>query len=117
MVYKIGTTSALHSLPFVDDKVKEKIVEKLKILDDNYGSSRDVDNDYGGYVLYAEHGTNASELLSYFNYKEHYPEHVECIYSDPKYCCSLYLTSTEYGVVILTALSDTPKEVTDELSD
>lgn len=115
MVYKLGTLSDLHRISSADSKVKEVIAETLKTLDDNYGKDRDVDNDYGGYVLYAEPGTRDTEVLSWFDYEEYVPEYVEYVGSDPEYCCSLYLTSTEYGVVVLTALADTPEEITDEL--
>lgn len=83
--------------------------------EDDDGKDRDVDNDYGGYVLYAEPGTRDTEVLSWFDYEEYVLEYVEYIDSVPEYCCSLYLTSTEYGVVVLTALADTPEEITDEL--
>ena len=115
MVYKLGTLSDLEKIVSIDDKVKNVIAETLKILDDNYGSDRNIDNDYGGYVLYAEPGTKDTEILTWFDYEQYVPEYVECIGSDPEYCSSLYLISTEYGVVVLTALADTPEEITDEL--
>lgn len=115
MIYKLGTLSDLEKLPLIDTKLKESISANLKILDDNYGKCRDIDKDYGGYVLYAEPGTKYTDVLSWFNYNQYVPEYVDCIGSDPKYCCSLYLTSTEYGVVIFTALDNTPEEIRDEI--
>ena len=109
MVYKLGTLSDMDKLPLTDSKLKELIYANLKILDNNYGSNRDVDKDYGGYILYAEPGTKDSEVLSWFDYEQHIPEYVDHINSTPEYCCTLYLESTEYGVVIFTALDDTPK--------
>ena len=115
MVYKIGTLSELNKLPSMDEKIRERISENLEILDDNYGSDRDIDKNNGGYVLYAEPGTKDTEVLSWFDYVEYIPEYVDRIDSEPEYCCSLYLISDAYGVVIFTALADTPEEVTDEI--
>ena len=115
MVYKLGTLSDLDKLSLTDGKLKETISTNLKILDDNYGSNRDVDNDYGGYVLYAEPGTRDTEVLSWFDYELYIPEYVEYIDSYPAYCCALYLERTEFGVVVLTSLNDTPKEIIDKI--
>ena len=115
MVYKLGTISDLYKLPSMDEKIHERISENLEILDGNYGSDRDVDKNNGGYVLYAEPGTKDTEILSLFDYEEYVPEYVDRIDSEPEYCCSLYLISDDYGIVIFTALADTPKEITDEI--
>ena len=115
MVYKIGTLSELNKLPSMDEKIRERISENLEILDDNYGSDRDIDKNNGGYVLYAEPGTKDTEVLSWFDYVEYIPEYVDRIDSEREFCCSLYLISDDYGVVIFTALADTPEEVTDEI--
>ena len=115
MVYKLGTLSDLKKIKSIDTKVKSTIIETLKILDDNYGADRDIDNDYGGYVLYAEPGTKDAEVLSWFDYEQYIPEYIEYVGSSPEYYCTLYLESTEYGVVIFTALDDTPKEITNKI--
>ena len=115
MVYKLGTLSELSKLPSMDEKICERIAENLGVLDDNYGSNRDVDKNNGGYVLYAEPETKDTEVLSWFDYEEYVPEYVDLIESEPKYYCSLYLISDDYGIVIFTALADTPESVTDEI--
>lgn len=114
MVYKIGTLSKLDILPSMDAKVLERLTETLEILDDNYGSDRNIDSK-GGYVLYAELGTKDTEVLSWFDYKEYIPEYVDYIESVPGYCCTLYLVSDDYAVVIFTAYNDTPKEIANEI--
>ena len=115
MVYRLGTLSDLSKLPSIDEKLKKVIAENLKILDDNYGNLRDIDTDNGGYVLYAEPGTKDTEVLSWFDYEEYIPEYVDYIDSDPEYCSILYLVSDDYGVVVLTALKDTPKEIANKM--
>ena len=115
MVYKIGTLSELGKLPSMDAKVLERITETLEILDENYGSDRNIDTSNGGYVLYAEPGTKDTEVLSLFDYEKYIPEYVDYRESVPGYCCTLYLVSDDYAVVIFTAYNDTPKELANEI--
>ena len=74
MVHKLGTLLDMEKLPILDEKLKRAIAKKLKILDDFYGADRNVNEDDGGYVIYAEPETAASEVQFCFNYKEHFLE-------------------------------------------
>lgn len=117
MVYKLGTMDDLDKLPSIDAKIKNLIEQNIKILDINYGKDRNIDEDDGGYVLFAEPNTNANEVLSWFDYEQYRAEYVDYIDSIPQYCCALYLTSNDFGVVVFTAVADTLKEVLDEIQN
>lgn len=115
MVYKLGNVADMSTLPSIDEKIRKVILDNLNILEENYGKDRDINEDNGGYILYAEPGTMVNEVLSYFDYEEYLPEHVFRIDSIPPYCKSLYLTSDEFGIIILTAMDDTPEDVLEEM--
>ena len=115
MVYKLGNVADMSKLPSIDEKIRKVILDNLNILEENYGKDRDINEDNGGYILYAEPKTTVNEVLSYFDYEEYLPEHVLQIDSTPSYCKSLYLTSDEFGIIILTAMDDTPEDVLEEI--
>lgn len=115
MVYKLGNVSDMSKLPSIDEKIRKVILDNLNILDENYSKDRDINEDDGGYILYAEPKTTVNEVLSYFDYEEYLPEHVLQIDSTPSYCKSLYLTSDEFGIIILTAMNDTPEDILEEM--
>lgn len=117
MVYKLGTMADLETLPLMDAEIRNTIAVCLFVLDETYGSDRDIDKDLGGYLLFAEPGTSADELRSYFDYTQFLPEYVDLLDSDPQYACALYLLSNDFGIVILTALSDASKEIQNELQN
>lgn len=117
MVHKLETLADLEKLPSVDAKIRNLIELNLNILDTNYGAHRNIDEDDGGYVLFAEPGTKDTEVLSWFDYEQHKPEYVDYIDSVPQYCCRLYLLSRDFGIVIFTAVADTPKEILDEIQN
>ena len=116
MVYKLGNIADMSKLPSVDEKITKVILDNLNILEENYGKDRDINEDDGGYILYAEPKTMVNEVLSYFDYEEYLPEFVLRIDSTPPYCKSLYLTSDEFGIIILTAMDDTPEDVLEEMT-
>ena len=68
MIYKLGSVADMSKLPSMDDRLRNAIFKNLKILDDNYGADRDIDNDDGGYVLFCESGTTEEEIQSYHDY-------------------------------------------------
>ena len=112
MIHKLGTTSDLMSLPSLNPNARKIIENDLAILDENYGSDRDIDNDYGGYVLYCDYGIKTEELKERFNYIEHTPEFVDLIYG---YCHAVYIISDEYAIVVVISKDDAPKEIKDEI--
>ena len=109
MIYKLGTVKDMSKLPYTDSMVLRLIQKDLTILDVNYGSDRDIDNDYGGYILFAPKGTNTEEIKSYFDYESNLIEYVERY--KPNLCAAVYITSTEYGVVLIISLDDAPAKM------
>ena len=85
MIYKLGSVADISKLPSMDDRLRNAIFKNLKILDDNYGEDRDIDNDDGGYVLFCEPGTTESEIQSYHDHIQYLPEHVLPVISNPPY--------------------------------
>ena len=112
MIHKLGTMNDLATLSSLNSKVRKIIENDLIMFDENYGSDRDIDNDYGGYVLYCDYGTKKEELKERFNYTEHQPEFVDLIYG---YCHAVYIISDEYAVVVVISKDDAPKEIKDEI--
>ena len=112
MVYKIGTTNDLESLPYIPSDIREVIVNDVTILDKNYGCDRDVDNDDGGYVIYCPPETELEDLKEVFDYTSLTPEFVNLV---SYYCHAVYVISNEYAVSVFMAIDDAPKEITDEI--
>lgn len=117
MVHKLGTMVDLEQFPSLDEAIRNTMAVCLLVLDETYGAGRNIDKDDGGYILYAEPGTSEEELRACFDYEGLLPEYVELIDSDPQYCCTLYLVSHDFGVVILTPLTDTPETIRKELQN
>ena len=117
MVHKLGTMADLEQFPSLDETIRNTMAVCLLVLDETYGSDRNIDKDLGGYVLFAEPGINTDELRTYFDYTQFLPEYVDLLDSDPQYCCTLYLPSSDFGVVVLTALADAPEEIRNELQN
>ena len=53
MVYKLGNLKDLESLPPMDKITYGVLWEFTSVLTNEYGENRDIDNDDGGFVLYA----------------------------------------------------------------
>ena len=112
MIHKLGTMNDLATLSSLNSKVRKIIENDLIMFDENYGSDRDIDNDYGGYVLYCDYGTKKEELKEIFNYTEHTPEFVDLILG---YCHAVYVLSDEYAVSVIISIDDAPKEIKNEI--
>lgn len=117
MVFKLGNVADMNLLPSLDPILLKNIHEFLSVLDNEYGADRDVDNDDGGYVIFATKGTNVEEVSKFYDVIDSVPEWVNTIKSDPDYCAALYLTNNEYVIVIIMAITDAPKSITNEISE
>ena len=111
MVYKIGNVKDVENIPISDKITKEVLLKYADILTCEYGYDRDIDYEYGGYIIYAPSGTNIAEVKKIFNYKEYEPEFIDYLpeANQPIYV-AVYVTSCEYGVVIVMSESDAPEE-------
>ena len=113
MVYKIGNMEDVKNISSVSDAETKVITKFARILSEMYGSDRDIDNDYGGYILFATKGTNHEEIKAVFNYEENLLEYAELHKGD--ICAAVYITSTEYGVVLIMSMDDAPKIIREAL--
>ncbi len=110
MIHKIGSVKDLNSIPNIDKEARKIIFEFANVLTQEYGEDRDIDKDYGGYVLYAEPGTSIDEVKAKFDYTKHPLEFIERSFTTPYIYTILYLTSCEYGVVVVMHEEDAPDE-------
>lgn len=110
MIHKIGNVKGLNTVPNIDKDARKIILEFANILTHEYGENRDIDKDYGGFVLYAEPGTSIGEVKAKFDYTRHTMEFIERSFTEPYIYTILYLTSCEYGVVIVMYEDDAPDE-------
>ena len=106
MIHKIGTVKDFEKLTNLSDNEKSVIHKFANILASMYGSDRDIDNDYGGYILFATHGTTNEEIKAVFDYEANLVEYTE-LHKD-NICAAIYITSTEFGVVLIMQLDDAP---------
>ena len=117
MIYKLGNVADMSKLPSIDEGLRKAILKNLEILDENYGADRNIDNDDGGYVLFCEPGTTEEEIQSYHDHIQYLPEHVLPVISHPPYIETLYLISSDYGIVLFTKYADTPDDILEEMDD
>jgi hypothetical protein len=114
MVYKLGNTSDLASLPSTDPVTLQNLYELTSVLTNEYGDDRNIDTDDGGFVLYAPPGTPAKEVKASFDYTKHPLEYVNR--SGP-ICCAFYLLNNEFAVTIVMSITDAPIEITDAFEE
>ena len=104
MIYKIGNVKDVDKIPNLEENIRSILLEKANILTTEYGEDRNVDHDYGGYILYATKGTAFEEIKAVFDYKEYTPEFTETF--EPDISATTYITSTEFGVVLIIHIDD-----------
>ena len=118
MVHKLAHVRDLESFAIPDPVTKENLLEFLQTLDNEYGDSRNVEEDDGGYVLYCDPGTPLEELKALFDYSKHTLEYVNRDYNaSPAICNAMYLLTNEYAVVIVMSIADAPKEITEAFEE
>ena len=114
MVYKLGNYTDMQSLPALDLKTEEILFSYTSVLSYEYGEDRNVDEDDGGFVLYAPPGTDCEEIKAYFDYSKYILEYVDVF---DEVCSALYLLSNDYGVVIVMSIVDAPDEIKKEMDE
>ena len=112
MVYKIGTIADLDSLPLLDDTALELLHHHASVLTKEYGATRNVDEDDGGFVLYVPSGTNAEDIKAFFDISKHSLEYVNTYGS---LCEAVYLPNNDFAVVIIMSIADAPAEIRNEI--
>ena len=118
MIHRIGNVKDVDKICNIDEMTRNTLLKYARILTEEYGVERDVDHDYGGYILYVPFGTPYEELKAMFDYTDYSVEYVEYIeHSEPTMCVAVYITSSDYGVVIVMSLNDMPDEIRKHLDE
>ena len=113
MVYKIGNITDLSTIPITDGKTFELLYHYARVLTSEYGQERNVNEDDGGFILYAPPGTKAEEIKDYFDYTKHTVESVDRyghLYS------AMFILSNEFAVTIVGSLVDAPPQFINEIN-
>lgn len=84
-------------------EVINNISETIEILDDNYRTNRNVDNDLGGYVLVSENIIDI-EILKQEKLKSLIPEYTDVIGCSEgvNWTSSLFLLSSDFAILVVT---------------
>ena len=100
---KILNENELEQINQLDRLVKERMVEKIEILNENYGENRMI-GDLGGFVMYVNHKEQLDELLEQFPVTE--AEYVDAFVGadEENYCELLLLAGSDYNMVIFMPL-------------
>ena len=98
------------------EEVQEVVLEVLQILDENYGEDRNPKTDYGGYIILTESKEDLAEIEVEMNVNvtvDGIPEYVDIIRCGNRkvYTSSLFLLSSDYGIVLIMPYEITPKNI------
>jgi hypothetical protein len=119
-LYKAGTVKELSRFREVmNGDLYLAALRIVKILDDNYGSDRDVDNSDGGFVLVAENVRDIEIIRRGYKYLENGGyEAVDVVKSGSGiYINAFFLHNNEFGVNILMPIDIAPKALLRDLSE
>ena len=113
---KLIHVSDTPKISHLEEEVQTYALEALTILDEEYGTDRDPITDLGGYVAILENPEDIQELEELHNIdltKNSSAEFVDFIYPErgPRYTASLFLLSSDYGIIIILPYNMTPKEI------
>ena len=108
MVYKLGTVEDMKILPPLEPSLRDYIKYLLLVLDTEYGTDRDIDNNDGGYVVFVTENTSDDEITEVFDFKNHSVEYVEI---GETYSTAIYLLNNEYTVMLIMPTNELPDEL------
>ena len=115
MIYKLANPCDLQELPPMDSAVRDILLQYTTILSTEYGDNRDIDHEDGGYVLYATPDTTTEEVRKVFDPNGCVPEMVVRIDSHPVYIYTVFILSSDYGVVLVTPASAMPTDLLNQI--
>lgn len=103
-----------HNLP---QEVVDNVKQVLNVLDDNYGTDRNFETDYGGYVALIltddkeELDKKYFEIIKKHNLYNDEPEIEKeiCLTNDKGWYSDLYIVSSDYGVTIVYQVDEEDK--------
>ena len=110
MVFKLGTIDDMKMLPQLEPSLRDYIKYLLLLLDSEYGTDRDIDNNDGGYVVFVTGNTSDDEIIEVFDYTKHTVEYVEV---GEVYSTAVYLLNNEYTVMLIMPTNELPDELKD----
>ncbi len=113
---KLLNVSDIPKISRLEEEVHTYALEALTILDEEYGTDRDSITDLGGYVVILENPDDIQKLEKLHNMdltKNPFPEFVDFIFTEhgPRYTASLFLLSSDYGIIIILPYDMTPNEI------
>ena len=112
MVYTIGTTREIPSLPCILPRsVRKEMLRCTVALDREYGEGRDY-RQTGGYSVIVETEEDISNISPTLNLDAHFPEWVDKV---DRYAAALYLLNNDFSVVLFVPLAIAPKTILTEL--
>lgn len=108
-IWKVEQLKLLEGYP---KEVVDSINETIGILNSNYGADRDIDKDLGGYIQVIESLEELKSLKEGIlqGLVEEYSDEICITENGDVYNSTLYITSSDYNVVVITK-----NEMTDEL--
>lgn len=102
----IGKVKEIDKVKHLPKNLVEKINELVQVLDNEYGSERDIDRDLGGYVAVLEEAVDI-ELLkeSNLDIETEIPEWVEEVVDKDNvaWMIALFILSDDYSIVVVTS--------------
>ena len=108
MVFKLGTVEDMKILPQLEPSLRDYIKYLLLVLDTEYSTDRDIDNNDGGYVVFVTEDTPMNEIKEAFDYTRHT---VECVEVGEAYSTAVYLLNNEYTVMLIMPTNELPDEL------
>lgn len=110
---KITNKNEAVAITNIPVEVVAKAIEIATILDDNYGDTRDVEHDLGGYTLIAEDEKDVETIKELIDFQDALPEYVDLISCEngESYTNTLMILSSDYSISLLIPLKLTPKEL------
>jgi len=113
---KLKNTKDLPMLAHLEEEIQQNALDTLQILDSEYGEDRDIIRNLGGYVVFAESEEDLRELevIHNTNFTDNptteYVDIIDCE-SGRFYTSSLFLLSSDYGILIILAYEMTPQGI------
>ena len=108
MVYKLGTIDDMKILPQLEPSLRDYIKYLLLVLNTEYGTDRDIENNDGGYVVFVTENTGKDKIKEVFDYTRHTVEYVEI---GEAYSTAVYMLNNEYTVMLIIPTEELPEEL------
>lgn len=104
----VGRVKEMDKIKYLPRNLVEKINELVQVLDNEYGSERDVDKDLGGYVAVLEQVVDIEQLKeSNLDIEAEIPEWVDEVVDEDNvvWTIALFILSNDYSIVVVTRVN------------